>query len=426
MKITDLKPNDVIHIKTKKALKKAIKLLDFTYNHLLREKGDIAIKEGFKNYGLPLGVKLVKATGYNNETYINCARIDFYIRLGYDLVDVMLINNKPSLNNRVKALERKIKVLEKGSDFMQEINNIEVNSDLVANCNDAPVNKELNELPKKWRVEVTESNKEILMNWSGLTTVNPLFIYSNKTWSGNHSINKEYIEISTEDFKRLVLKENVLEVGKWYKGNESLVLYEGESEYDHGYKTFKGYGFTEGEWIGKDSDDEIYNGWTYDSICWELATPVEVSAALINEAKKRGFKQGSKVNSFVSIGKPYVLNSCPIEISTEYYNGKEDMFALRCGGCCIYSNGVWAKIIEPTKEPESIDWSKSNILEYKGHGKPYLVLSNPIGNQYDDKFFGTMIYTSPDYTNLRHGEYDSFDKSNFKLYKGEPITLKND
>jgi len=270
MKITDLKPNDVIHIKTKKEAKGINKLFKDTYGYNPKFKhGFYAIKHAEYNFTLVVSIP---------NTYCIFSASKFL---------------KPSLNKRVKALERKINILEKGSDFMQEINNIEVNTDEVANCNDAPVNKELTELPEKWCVkadnyEIIEWVNTNIYDYIDRSEKHPI-IYVTSGLETTFRKKEDYILLSTEDFKRLVLKEN-----------------------------------------------------------------------------------------------------------------------------------------EHAKEPESIDWSKSNILEHKGHGKPYLVLSNPIGNQYYDKFLGTMIYTSPDYTNLRHGEYDSFDKSDFKLYKGEPITLKND
>ena len=271
MKITDLKPNDVIHIKTKKEAKGILKLINFP----------------------------VKPSNLINK-YVFLYETDLGYAWSHDISgkDEIIPASKfikPSLSNRVKALERKIKVLEKGSDFMQEINNIEVDSYLVANCNDLSVNKELNELPEKWCIRL---NEDFICEWVNNNTKCTVDIRTDSNWYFHnidhcgwqlHESNSDgYILLVTEDFKRLVIKEN-----------------------------------------------------------------------------------------------------------------------------------------EPAKEPESIDWSKSNILEHKGHGNPYLVLSNPIAKQNDFTFFGTVIIPSNDYTHSRYGEYIYLEKSSFKLYTGEPITLKN-
>ena len=78
------------------------------------------------------------------------------------------------------------------------------------------------------------------------------------------------------------------------------------------------------------------------------ATPEEVEAALINEAKKRGYKGGIKLSP---------LESCSNAIDTE----KEDVYSyipkvshyvgnrLQLNGTGIYQDGKWAEILPQEK-----------------------------------------------------------------------------
>jgi len=190
MKITDLKPNQAIEISNSKEARK------------------------FRNI-TKMYVNIGDMLSFSHDCWFFSPKAPVILPASKFL--------KPSLNKRVKALERKIKVLEKGSDFMQEINNIEVNSDVVANCNDVPVKEELTELPEKWCVLRNNDNKILVGSWFNKNRQNnSTFDFVNSQNGDNYfhypcdssrnhtqkSVLKGYTEISTEDFKLLVLKEN--------------------------------------------------------------------------------------------------------------------------------------------------------------------------------------------------------------------------
>jgi len=97
--------------------------------------------------------------------------------------------------------------------------------------------------------------------------------------------------------------------------------------------TCKGYGFNGfGEWIG--------HSW-YCSEGFEPATHQEVETALIEEAKRRGFKEGVYVNpANKTWSRKLKLHLCK--------NEREFIFrdnGLLCCGVEILHNGKWAEII---------------------------------------------------------------------------------
>lgn len=128
--------------------------------------------------------------------------------------------------------------------------------------------------------------------------------------------------------------ENKLEVGKWYKSELGAICFNLEDSY---------YGFDSiGDWrdityfkIGED----IYE--------WELATEEEVREALINEAKRRGYKEGVRCKFGL------IKEIRTIETNIFDWNGK--YLFVRCingNADIIFKNGQWSEIIEtePTKE----------------------------------------------------------------------------
>ena len=130
--------------------------------------------------------------------------------------------------------------------------------------------------------------------------------------------------------------ENKLEVGRWYKSELGSICFNLEDSY---------YGFDcVGYWrdityfkIGED----IYE--------WELATEEEVSEALINEAKKRGFNNIGDLKIKNTVGS---ISNGFVTITNDFYYEYESN-TLRLDGAIIFNNGKWAEIIEevePTKE----------------------------------------------------------------------------
>jgi len=129
-----------------------------------------------------------------------------------------------------------------------------------------------------------------------------------------------------------------LEVGRWYKGDRGVLAFATKIKSN---TDFFGYGFSydHREWMKEDETSWYNKNWT-------LATEPEVSEALINEAKKRGFKEGVSIIT--------VDNSYPCKIDT--YDSKNIEFeidypnSLNFGNKCIYKDGAWAEIIPTVTE----------------------------------------------------------------------------
>ena len=122
--------------------------------------------------------------------------------------------------------------------------------------------------------------------------------------------------------------------GNWYKTTDSkfmVLLTKYESEYNsYGY-----YFNTRGEWKGYD-DVGL-------SKCIE-ATNKEVEQKLIEEAKRRGYKNGS-YECMVGIGTDEVDDDKFFYEDGILWNGVD-------GDCCnkIFDKGVWVEIKNPIKE----------------------------------------------------------------------------
>ena len=128
--------------------------------------------------------------------------------------------------------------------------------------------------------------------------------------------------------------ENKLEVGKWYKLKDNpkiLALYDC-------FKHHRPYAYIFNEKGDYEYRVEfsLFELPTY----WELATEEEVREALINEAKKRGHKEGVKCK-FGIIDFEFKLEYNTLVIKRK--DGNSDI---------IFRNGKWNEIIEeePTKE----------------------------------------------------------------------------
>lgn len=133
--------------------------------------------------------------------------------------------------------------------------------------------------------------------------------------------------------------ETVLEAGKWYfisyLSMERLFNFSGD--YDINNNPL-GYGFnSSNEFIDFDSF-----GWAYNTI--QPATNEQVQEALINEAKKRGYKNGNHICLYNNITN--------IETDNIYsYNAPYNL--LNLGSKCasvVFVDGKWAEIIETELE----------------------------------------------------------------------------
>ena len=139
--------------------------------------------------------------------------------------------------------------------------------------------------------------------------------------------------------------ETKFEVGKWYKNNDTESIICCDSYYlclTEGL-ICKGYGVAMG------------GGWVTD---WKIAdcvpaTNSEVEAALINEAKKRGFKEWVCINRKFNKG----LGIAIID-KKHYPNDFEYFFSLSGNyleylGFVVYSGGQWAALIPTMTKQEA-------------------------------------------------------------------------
>lgn len=147
---------------------------------------------------------------------------------------------------------------------------------------------------------------------------------------------KERIE---KEFPELF--ENKLEVGKWYKGDLGH-LYFLDKIVKCPYNPHLSYGFDLcGEW----SENTAISLNHPQGSKYTEATDKEVEEALINEAKKRGYKNGNHACLTV-----YVTCKNIKENAFFYYNGSL-WEGNSEGNNCIFRDGKWAEIIEaPEKE----------------------------------------------------------------------------
>lgn len=160
----------------------------------------------------------------------------------------------------------------------------------------------------------------------------------------NYKITKEQIleiirtgtDVTERYFKEIIPEafNTELEIGKWYKGSaniEFLVCYQSNG--------FDNYGF----WRDQPYRDNLLFG-----DCWynisRLATDEEVSAALIAEAKKRGYKQGITC----AFGKG-AHNRMIRENEIRWVPDWQDKGALCMGTNVIFTQGNWAKILPKEK-----------------------------------------------------------------------------
>lgn len=129
-----------------------------------------------------------------------------------------------------------------------------------------------------------------------------------------------------------------LEAGRWYtpcNKYEGIALLRFENPKN---KHSCGYGFDfKGEWT------KIYSIIASDRIVFRESTSQEVEAALISEAKKRGFKKGVR---YLSAWNNEAYCIYPQDL---YYNAKKNCLATHNGNECVFQNGQWATIIQPEK-----------------------------------------------------------------------------
>ncbi len=137
---------------------------------------------------------------------------------------------------------------------------------------------------------------------------------------------KNFLRYATEEEKALLEPKKELEVGKWYKTEKSLF------NHQDGYGS---YGFFNKKW--KSGDWKTYLD-DFALVTPVEATEYEVKSTLVEEAKKRGYKDGDIIRSLFS-GMSNTIRG------NEYdYSPSENILAIN--GNWVFRNGQWAEIIE--------------------------------------------------------------------------------
>ena len=127
-------------------------------------------------------------------------------------------------------------------------------------------------------------------------------------------------------------------VGKWYIDNKypkCIINYQrtDKNKYNYGFGLYGSFSNK----LGNYGNERL-----------RLATEEEVSEALINEAKKRGFNNIGNLKIKNTVGS--ISNGFVTTTNDFYYYYKGN--TLRLDGAVIFNNGVWAEIIEEPKETE--------------------------------------------------------------------------
>lgn len=159
------------------------------------------------------------------------------------------------------------------------------------------------------------------------------------------------------------LFENKIEVGKWYKcldmGN--LIYYKSDNQDNYGLSYYKK------EWSNDLIMQKAYK--------FKLATPQEVETALIQEAKKRGYKKDIEVVDIYN-GKTEkdttIISSNNFDYEIIKAGSIQGDMALRdSDGNIIFHNGTWATIIETPTDIITIfeKYGKDKVQEYLNNAK---------------------------------------------------------
>ena len=180
----------------------------------------------------------------------------------------------------------------------------------------------------------------------------------------NYTITTEQInELCKEsDFAKLMLPKwfpeafkKELEVGKWYKRPHNSALFYVTEILNIDSNHCKVFGFDNvGKWMPE-------NAKTFPDNDFE-ATPEQIESALINEAKKRGYREGVKCSFGIAKSKR-TISTNEIIFDTNYGNN----VGLCMGMNVIFRDGKWAEIIP--EETKVITMDKAVKILSKKYGK---------------------------------------------------------
>lgn len=147
----------------------------------------------------------------------------------------------------------------------------------------------------------------------------------------------------------------VLEVGKWYNYNNSIVNYQGTLN-----NLLQGYGIRllNKEWMSLSNMGSFPEKWSE-------ATEQEVFEALKNEAVKRGYKKGTYTEDLFFDPKrdSAVISSDEFDWEIAFCGKQEGKKCLRdSDGNVIFVDGKWAEIIPTITKQEAEELLNKKIV----------------------------------------------------------------
>lgn len=354
MKLKDLKPNECIVINSRKEAKELRKLLN---------------KYNVRNY--------IDATVFNIDNVSGYKGISFY----NDLNNIWFCYTSANFEKEYIVKD----FLPKKSKFKKDVNQELARLDNLTNDLLIRLSKfELDNVLSGFESVIPELNSVTYNNKPYKVTINE---------KGSYELTPETLKAITEP-----VISSELEVGKWYIDDDMplRIVYVEKAHGDLGdNESIEGYGF---DGVGKWN---IYNpsrvlaGSDY----MRLATHEEVETALIEEAKRRGFKDGVRFKSAAS-GDEFTFNGKPKLC-------EKNSLVSFLG--CIFINGKWAEIIEEPKQ--EIDFKDCGQLLVGLEGEYVISLSDVN----DETFFGALIVSKHDIENVFKVIRSEFKKSEFKL-----------
>ena len=225
---------------------------------------------------------------------------------------------------------------------------------------------------------------------------------------------KELIEKRNKLQEQIDNFKEVLEVGKWYKYigkyKGAIVNYQGGEGAGYGVNS-------DFDWQDHTNyiDGDIGISWSFSSEPkkWIPATDKAVEEVLIKEAKKRGFKEGVKINCVLNQTNAYR----GFNIGSKFKLIGNDFWARNdCGdgnySFCLFSGGKWASIIED-KVPEINGYQLELIETDRGDVIKFGCA------EFHKNFFGDILYCHENYEGMGNRKIKSIT-----LDSGVEITVE--
>jgi len=247
--------------------------------------------------------------------------------------------------------------------------------------------RELTELPEKWAVKHSPDTLKWIQQNAEINGIaiqgDPYYWFPNDFSRNNCGVEvpEDYTEITFEQFEKWVLNVPSAYKQGWYKNHGAMVYIDGKKII---------YGFDVS--VNWRKEDNMPDGAEVE------ATHAEVEAALIGEAKRRGFKTGRVVtteNTFNFYGE------------FKYYPENNTLYL---GSGRIFNNGNWEfEVIEAAEQ--NIDWSVPGQLLTTKEGCLCISLSDINENKFQGYFLTEKLYP-----NFMKGVIGEYLKVDFKRY----------